>query len=57
MNSIDVADDVNVSLQLPRRPAVSEFNYAGIITSQKDIRTFCYPSHKHGCFHPLVDSG
>src|SRR5437870_12470563 len=33
MNSIDVADDLYVSLQLTGRPAVSKVNYAGIITS------------------------
>ncbi len=45
VNGIDVADDLHISLQLTGRPAVSELNYAGLITSQKNIRTFRYSCH------------
>src|SRR5205823_4256783 len=37
MKGIDLAGDLCISLKLTGRPALSEFDYTGIVTSQKDV--------------------
>ena len=45
MKGIDLAGDLCISLKLTGRPALSEFDYTGIVTSQKDVTNLCDTRH------------
>ena len=45
MNCIDVAGNVCISLKLTGGPTFSELDYAGMISSQKDVSILCDASH------------
>jgi len=47
MKGIDLAGDLCISLKLTGRPALSEFDYTGIVTSQKDVTNLCDTRHEH----------
>src|ERR1700730_18499440 len=57
MDSVDVASDSHILLELTLWLAVTKIDYARIVASQPNVADLGHSGHQYGGFHAPVDSG